>query len=214
MKVNIGIADDHQLILKSVATLINSFENFEVIMEALNGEELLKKLHCALIKPDIILLDVGMPKKNGIETARELANSYGFIKTVALSMMDDDITIIKMLRAGSCAYLLKDIHPTELEKALIEVNEKGYYNADAANINYRRLIARASDNDGGMQITEKEKKFLQLACSDLTYKQIASEMSLAERTIDGYRESLFQKLNVKSRVGMALEALRKGLVEL
>jgi DNA-binding NarL/FixJ family response regulator len=213
MKVTIGIADDHQLFLKSVASLINSFDNFEVIMEALDGEDLLKKLHCTPVKPDIILLDVGMPKKNGIETAKEVAKNYGYIKTVALSMKDDDITIIKMLKAGSCAYLLKDIHPAELEKALIEINAKGYYNADAANINYRRLIARAND-DGGVQITEKEKQFLQLACSDLTYKQIAAEMSLAERTIDGYRESLFQKLNVKSRVGMALEALRKGLVTL
>lgn len=213
MKVTIGIADDQQLFLQSVAVLINSFENFEVIIEALNGEELLRKLHCAAVKPDIVLLDVGMPKMNGIETAREVAKNYGFIKTVALSMKDDDITIIKMLKAGSCAYLLKDIHSAELEKALIEISAKGYYNADAANINYRRLIARAHD-EGGVEITEKEKQFLQLACSDLTYKQIAAEMCLAERTIDGYRESLFQKLNVKSRVGMALEAIRKGLVML
>ena len=213
MKVTIGIADDQQLFLQSVAVLINSFENFEVILEALNGEELLRKLHCAAVKPDIVLLDVSMPKMNGIETAREVAKNYGFIKTVALSMKDDDITIIKMLKAGSCAYLLKDINSAELEKALIEIDAKGYYNADAANINYRRLIARAHD-EGGVEITQKEKQFLQLACSDLTYKQIAAEMSLAERTIDGYRESLFQKLNVKCRVGMALEALRKGLVTL
>lgn len=213
MKVTIGIADDQQLFLQSLAVLINGFENFEVIIEALNGEELLKKLYCAAVKPDIILLDVSMPKMNGIETAKEVTKSYGFIKTVALSMTGDDITIIKMLKAGSCAYLLKDINSVELEKALIEINAKGYYNADAVNINSRRLITKANEDDE-VQITAREKQFLELAGSDLTYKQIAAKMSLAERTIDGYRESLFQKLNVKSRVGMVMEALRKGLITL
>ena len=99
----------------------------------------------------------------------------------------------------------------ELEKALLEINTRGYYNADASNINFRRLLTSEKE---AVQISEKEKIFLQYACSDMTYKQIASLMSLSERTIDGYRESLFGKLKVQSRVGLALEAIRKGLVEL
>jgi DNA-binding NarL/FixJ family response regulator len=126
-------------------------------------------------------------------------------------MNDNDKTIIDMLKAGCCAYMLKDTHPNELEKALTEVVQKGYYNGDASNINFRRLLMAEKEQ---VTITEKEKHFLQLACSDMTYKQIAAIMKLSERTIDGYRETLFQKLNVQSRVGLALEAIRRELVTL
>jgi len=211
MKINIAIADDHQLFLKSLGLLISQLADFTIIAEALNGKELLEKLAASSVKPDIVLLDVNMPVMDGVTTAKELAQSLPLAKVVALSMKDDDNSIISMLRAGVSAYLLKDIHPDELEKALLEIHKTGFYNADAANLNYRRLILSAKAEDGP-SITEREKTFLKLACSDLTYKQIASEMHLAERTIDGYRESLFEKLNVQSRTGMVLEAIRKNLV--
>lgn len=211
MKINIAIADDHQLFLKSLGLLISQLPDFTIIAEALHGKELLEKLAASSVKPDIVLLDVNMPVMDGVTTAKELARSMPLAKVVALSMKDDDNSIISMLRAGVSAYLLKDIHPDELEKALLEIHKTGFYNADAANLNYRRLILSAKAEEGPA-ITEREKTFLKLACSDLTYKQIASEMHLAERTIDGYRESLFEKLNVQSRTGMVLEAIRKNLV--
>jgi len=116
-----------------------------------------------------------------------------------------------MIKAGCCAYLLKYTHPNELEKALHEIYIKGFYNADVSNVNYRRLLQFEKDS---LNITDKEKTFLQYACKDITYKQIASQMNLSERTIDGYRESLFHKLKVQSRVGLALEAIRRELVKL
>jgi DNA-binding NarL/FixJ family response regulator len=183
----------------------------KVVAEALNGEQLLQKLAAMPSLPDIALVDVNMPVMDGITTVRRVSRDYPQVKTIALSMKDDDYTIINMLKAGCCSYLLKDIHPDELEKALTEVAAKGYYNADAANINFRRFISRPG-NHLSLHFSEKELTFLQLACSDRTYKQIASEMHLSERTIDGYRESLFEKLNVQSRVGMALEAIRRNLV--
>jgi DNA-binding NarL/FixJ family response regulator len=213
MKIKIGIVDDHQLFLKSLSTLVNTFESFEVVVEALNGKALLQKLQQINVKPDILLIDLNMPVMDGVQTATAVAEEQPQIKTVALSMKDDDTSIIRMLQAGCCAYLLKDIHPNELEKALLEINNNGYYNADAINVNYRRLIIKAHQEQE-LQLSTNEKKFLQLACSDLTYKQIASKMNLSERTIDGYRESLFQKLNVQSRVGMALEAIRRKLVSI
>ncbi|CAN5148642.1 hypothetical protein BH20BAC1_BH20BAC1_11200 [soil metagenome] len=100
---------------------------------------------------------------------------------------------------------------TELHRALKEINDKGYYNAYARNINYRRLLHAEQEL---LKITEKEHAFLQLACSDKTYKQIAAEMGISERTVDGYRESLFKKMNVQSRVGMPLETIRKEFVNL
>lgn len=211
MKINIGIADDHQLLLHSLAALIGNFGKFEVTLQAVNGKELLQRLTVMPQVPDIILVDVTMPVMDGPTTVKELTRDYPLIKTIALSMKHDDIVVISMLRAGCCAYLLKDIHPSELERALIQVHEKGYYNADFANINYRRLIVTSSDYKPA-QLNERELAFLQLACSDLTYQQIADQMSLSERTIDGYRASIFEKFGVKSRVGMAMEAIRRKLV--
>lgn len=211
MKTTIAIADDHQLFLKSLGILINGFENFEVVTDALNGKDILEKIGAMKEQPDLLLIDVQMPVMDGASAAEMISTKYPGIKMAALSGKDDDVTIIAMIRAGCCAYLLKDIHPNELEKALSEIKEKGYYNADASNINYRRLIKTASQEDKPL-LTDREKTFLQLACTDLTYRQIAEKMHLAERTIDGYRESLFEKLNVQSRVGMAMEAVRRGMV--
>lgn len=211
MNIRVGIADDQQLFLKSLSELINRFKNFSVAMDSLSGEQLIERLQLADEHPDIILLDVNMPGLGGLETARVIVKKFPEIKIVALSMKDDDTTIIKMLRAGCCAYLLKDIHPLELEKGLREVYDKGYYNADVVNVQYRRLIIHGQSLDE-QELTDRELTFLKHACSDLTYKQIAAEMNLATRTIDGYRESLFRKFNVQSRVGMALEAIRRELV--
>lgn len=213
MKITIGIADDHTLFLKSLSTLINSFPSFRVVLEALNGEDLLTKLRTANPIPDILLLDVNMPVLNGIRTSARISKEHPSIKTIALSMKSDDTTVIGMLRTGCCAYLLKDIHPDELEKALLEVQTRGYYNADDFNLSYRRLVQKAQE-EKIPEISTREKEFLTHACSDLTYKEIAALMFLSERTIDGYRDALFQKLNVKSRVGMALEAIRRNLVAL
>lgn len=213
MKIKTGIVDDHQLFSKSLALMLQSFENYEVVIEASNGRDLQKEINNLRIPnlPEIILIDVNMPIMDGIETASWLNENYPSIKLVALSQNDSEKTIIGMIKAGCCAYLLKDTHPNELEKALQEIYATGFYNADASNINFRRLLQFEKD---ALKISDKEKAFLQLACSDKTYKQIAVEMNLSERTIDGYRESLFQKLNVQSRVGMALEAIRRELVTL
>jgi DNA-binding NarL/FixJ family response regulator len=211
MKITLGIADDHQLFLKSLSLLISSLEDFTILIEAMNGKDLIERIDTKKIEPDIILLDVNMPVMDGRQTAELLSKKYPAIKLVALSMKDDDATIISMIKAGCCSYLLKDIHPEELNKALHEIYKKGYYNSDAANINYRRLLQH-QEKQNELQLTDKEKHFLQLACSDATYKQIASAMNVSERTVDGYRENIFKKLNVQSRTGMALEAIRRSLV--
>lgn len=213
MKTRIALVDDHQLFLKSLSLMLESFKVYQVVLEASNGKDLQEKLGKTKELPEIILVDVNMPVMNGIETVKWLFKNYPQIKPVALSMNADDNAIISMFKAGCCGYLLKDTHPNELEKALDEINRKGYYNADAGNISFRRIMMRADEKED-IQISPKEMIFLQYACSDLTYKQIATEMYLSERTIDGYRESLFKKFNVQSRVGLCLEALRKEFVKL
>ena len=212
-QITIGIVDDHQLFSRSLGLMLESFNRYRVLVDAKNGRDLQQKMSALTAAPEMMLIDVNMPVMDGIATAAWLQQQYPAVKMVALSMNDDDKTIIGMIKAGCCAYLLKDTHPDELEKALDEIYQKGSYNADAVNVNYRRLLLAQQEQEQ-LVLTQREKDFLKLACSDLTYKQIAAEMFLAERTIDGYRETLFKKFNVQSRVGLALEAIRKGFVEL
>jgi DNA-binding NarL/FixJ family response regulator len=211
--ISVGLVDDHQLFLKSLALMVNSFPGCTVTVEALNGIELQVKLQAPGRIPDIMLIDVNMPQMDGIATTAWLRKTFPATHLVALSMQDTDKSIITMLKAGCCAYLLKDTHPNDLEKALHEIRAHGYYNADASNINYRRLLMTQQEEDH-LRLNTRESRFLQLACSELTYKQIAAEMFVSERTVDGYRESLFQKFRVQSRVGLCLEAIRRELVTL
>jgi DNA-binding NarL/FixJ family response regulator len=213
MKTTIALVDDHQLFLKSLELMLDSFQQYQVIVTAIHGKELQDKLKATGKVPDIVLIDVSMPVMDGVATAKWLSEQYPASKLVALSMDDNDHTIIAMIKAGCCAYLLKDTHPNELEKALEEIKTKGHYNGDISNINYRRLLLAETKKEE-LKISEKELEFIKQACTDLTYKQIASLMKVSERTVDGYREALFQKLNVQSRVGMAMEALRRGFAHL
>lgn len=213
MKIPIGIVDDHQLFLRSLGLMLSSFDNYVVTVEALNGKDLQPKLANAKILPQIILLDVNMPLMDGVETATWLKKNYPEIKLVALSVNDTEKDIIGMIRAGCCAYLLKEIHPDELERALNEINSKGFYHSDASNINYRKLLM-FEEKDKNLQLSVKEKQFIQLVCHALSNKEIAEAMETAERTIEGYCASVFTKLDVHSRVGLVIEAIKRGLVKI
>ncbi len=208
--IRIGIADDHQLFVKSVSLLLHAIGGFEVVLEAANGRALMDALSKTNQPPDIILLDVNMPLMNGIETAVALIKTYPLIKVVALSMKTDDISLIGMIRNGCCAYLMKDISPAELQKALEEVYTKGYYNSENMQQNMHKLITQNTQD----LFSEKELQFIRLACSDDTYREIAQQMKVSERSVDMYREKVFEKLGVSSRTGMALEAVRRKIYSL
>ena len=208
--IRIGIADDHQLFVKSVSLLLHAIGGFEVVLEAANGHALMDALAKSNQPPDIILLDVNMPLMNGIETAAALIKTYPLIKVVALSMNTDDISLIGMIRNGCCAYLMKDISPAELQKALEEVHSKGYYNSENMQHNMHKLMTQNTQD----LFSEKELQFIKLACSDETYREIAQQMKVSERSVDMYREKVFEKLGVSSRTGMALEAVRRKIYSL
>jgi DNA-binding NarL/FixJ family response regulator len=212
MSITVGLADNDQLFLKSLGMLINSFDGFEVLTMATNGQVLVDTLKKLDPVPDLLLLDVNMPVKDGVQTAQEVRELVPTAKMIALSVNDSDGTVIRMVRSGCCAYLLKDMDPGEFQQALIEVHERGYYNGDLFNRNARHLMRKAAEVP--VTLNAREKAFLQLASTDLTYKQIAAQMYLSERTVDGYRETLFEKFNVQSRVGMVLEGLRREYISL
>lgn len=209
MEYEVAILDDHQLFTKSLEMMVNSFRNFAVTLEAHSGAELQQKINLLGKSPDILLLDVSMPSMNGHEVAAWMTTYYPSVKIAAVTMNDADKSILEMIKAGCCSYMLKNIHPIELEKSLLEIAEKGYYNADATNINFRRLLTAGRQE---IQLTDRELAFLKFACSDDTYKRVAANMGVTVRTVDGYRDSIFKKFKVESRTGMVLEAVRKGLV--
>jgi DNA-binding NarL/FixJ family response regulator len=164
--------------------------------------------------PDIALIDINMPQLNGYQTAEYLTTHYPEIKILALSVEDTEESIIKMLRAGAKGYLLKDTDTKDFRYALEVVRDKGYYHSELVSNTLLKSLHKPNGPNSKPQIQfqAREQEFLELACSELTYKEIADKMCLSPRTIDGYRESLFIKLELKSRVGLVLFAIKNGLV--
>lgn len=210
-KIDIIIVDDHLLFSKALNGLISAFEAYNVLAVLVNGKELVNYFSGENKHPDIILMDIQMPIMNGIEATRWLKGNFPEIKVLALSMENEDETIIKMLQAGANGYLLKDIHPSLLEHALKEVYITGnFYTENVANTLLNH--ADGKSNKGNIIFKEKELEFLRLSCSEMTYKQIAEAMFLSPKTIENYREALFDKLNVKSRIGLVLYAIKEKIV--
>jgi len=210
MSKTIIIVDDHVLFAKSLLGLVNSFHGFRVMEILKNGQELVDYLQSNSVKPDLILLDIRMPVLNGIEAMTWLRSHLPEQKALALSMEDDENFILKMIRLGCRGYLLKDIEPAELLKALNSVMNTGYYfNSEVSDALNNHNI----DNKEFNPLTKRESEFLQHACSEMTYKEVADKMNLSPKTIDGYRENLFNKLHVKSRVGMVIFAIKNDMCE-
>jgi two-component system, NarL family, invasion response regulator UvrY len=209
--VNVAIADDHKLLRLGLVQLVESL-GFNVVGEADNGMQLTEMLKKNL-NPDVILMDINMPVMDGLVATKWIKKNFPEIKVLGLSMLNDDPTIIKMIRSGAKGYLLKDTEPNELKRAIIEVATKGFYFSPLVN---GRLINSITNEESekhpdDANLTEKELIFLNLICSDKSYREIADEMCLSVRTIDGYRDSLFHKLNVESRVGLVLYAVKKRI---
>lgn len=213
---NIVLADDHVLLRNGLAELVKSLGH-TVLFEANNGKELIAKLN-PLLLPDIILLDINMPEMDGYKTAQWLKANYPGIKVLALSMYDNEAAIIRMLKYGARGYILKDSEPIELKKAIHSLMEKGFYYSELVSGKLIHAINNLEDEGDGLQkltpLNSRESEFLKYACTELTYKEIADKMFVSPRTIDGYRDALFEKLHVKTRVGLAIYAIKNGVVNI
>ncbi len=212
-KYTLAIVDDHLLFGSSLARLINSFDEFTVQFMARNGVDLQKELAKQNTMPDIILLDYNMPVMNGYETVKWLTENHPKIKVLALSVEDNEKTILKMIREGAKGYFLKDIHPDDLKEALHIVMDKGYYYTEKVTASMVNAL-HPNSQDKNIKLKENELTFMQLACSEMTYKEIADVMNLSPKTIDGYRQELFNKLRIKNRVGLVIYALKNNFIEL
>ncbi|MCX6206023.1 MAG: response regulator transcription factor [Bacteroidetes bacterium] len=210
---NIVIVDDHLLIAKAIGSVIEQFENYTVLYESANGKELIEKFKVKKNIPDIVLLDISMPIMDGYETANWLKQHHPEVKVIVLTMQGDDASLVKMIKAGAVSYLNKNVHPSELQKALNAVSEKGLYYPDWATS--RILHAMASNENGSeVKLSEREIEFLKYSCSEMTYSEMGEKMFCSGRTIESYRDSLFEKLHVKTRTALALYAVKIGLHKL
>ena len=212
--IKVALADDHVMIRKAMVAMVEGFGGYQVVIQASNGKDLLDMLSEGFM-PDMLLLDIQMPQMDGIETAQQVTALYPGIKMIALSMMDNEKAIIGMIKNGVRGYILKDSEPDQLKIAMQDVWHKGFHYSELVT---GRLVHRLQNGDSSLgslndeKLSEREIEFLKLSSTELTYKEIANRIYVSPRTVDGYRENLFDKLGVKSRVGLAMYAVRAGLV--
>lgn len=216
MPVTIAMADSHQLVAEALADLTQQVNRYEVLSVASDGRQLLRLLRQGSVIPDIALVGPGTPEMDGAETVAALRDQFPTVRVLALAVTDDDDQIPRMLCNGARGFLLKGCRSYELRQALDEVMNKGYHYSELLTSQLMRQLqpAGSSTLKQAYNLNKREYAFLRMACSELTYNQIADRMCVSPRTVDGYREVVFQKMSVRSRVGMVIKAMQKGLVAL
>lgn len=213
--IKVAMVDDHILLRNALASLINNTDNCSVVIECSNGKELISKLKNPT-PLDLVILDLNMPEMDGHQTALYLQKNHPEIKVIMLTMYDSELALIRLLKAGVKGFMKKDIHPTELMHAIQSVHEQGYYYSAQTSSKLAGLFrdeesAHAIDK---ILLSDQEIEFLKFVCSELTYKEVAVQLKMNPRAIDGMRDNLFTKLDVKSRVGLAIYAIKHGIVSI
>lgn len=212
----IVLVDDHVLVRKALAAMLNNYPDCQVVHEAASGRELLDFLSNGS-RPDVIVLDINMPEMDGFETAGRLYRKLPDVPVLVLTMFDSELSLIRLLQNGVRGFLKKDVQPDELRTAIHTVQKQGYYYSHHVSGKLANMF-RPGDNKqytlDNTMFSQQELDFLELACTDLTYKEIALQMGMNPRTIDNMRDQLFTKLDVRSRVGLAILTMRNGLVRL
>ncbi len=209
MKNKVVIADDHSIVCSAITSMVNSFQKFEMLYEVNNGKELLSKFRFANNRPDLVLLDLNMPIMDGFETLKKLQSDFPDVKVIGLSMNDDEESYMKFIELGGNGFVSKIAKKQLLEEAMLSVIEKGYFYTEEMTNSLFRKLKQEKETDK-ILISKREKELLKWIGDDLTYQEIAEKMFLSPKTIDGYRNSLFQKLDIKSRTGLAIFAIKHG----
>jgi len=212
MKHKVVIVDDHVLFTKALEEMVNQFSGYEVLFSAENGKDFIDKLSDSNEDPDVVLLDLNMPIMDGYETLKWIKEHKKNVKTLVLSMNDNEKSIIKAIRKGANGYLVKNITPKELNFAITHLVDYEFYHNDLVS---KALLKNMNKDEDEVffKLKDRELTFLKLACTEMTYKEIANEMCLSPKTIDGYRQALFEKLNIRSRVGLVLYAIQNNIID-
>lgn len=208
-KINIAVVDDHQLFRKGIIKLINSLDDqFEIIIEASNGQDFMNRLPNEH-NLDVVIADLDMPLMNGFELSALLKEKHPELNVITLTMHgEDEQAIIKMIRNGIKGYLSKDVEPEDLKRAIKTVSKGKFHFNEALSGKLLEIIME--DGPESDALNDRHREFVELCCSELTYKEIADRMHASPKTVDGYRAALFERFEIKSRVGLVLLAIKKG----
>lgn len=210
MKKKIAIVDDHTLIANALKGIVSNFKDFEVLFIANNGIDFQEKLKSNPL-PDIVLLDINMPQMDGFETAYWLKENHPQVFIMVLSMNDNEQSLIKMFKKGAKGYMLKNAKPEELERGLQQIALNEFFLPHwASNKLITSIIKNTIHIKPKANLSNREIEFLKYTTTELNYKQIADKMCCSPRTLENYRDSLYVKLELKSRVGLALYAYQNG----
>jgi two-component system, NarL family, invasion response regulator UvrY len=211
---NIFLVDDHLLLRDALAAYINNFEGCTVVGVAADGQDMIRALENNT-KADIVILDLNMPNMDGYEAATWLKENRPQVKILILTMYDSEVALIRLLQTGVRGFMKKDILPNDLKTAIQSVAENGYYYCNSATGKLASFFYKQLDGQSYIEKTmliEPEIEFLRLVSTDLPYKEIAKQLNMTARAIDALRDKMFMKLDVKSRVGLAIYALKSGIV--
>lgn len=212
----IALVDDHALFRKGLIALIHSLgDDYKVLFDAGSGDEFIQKLQQADHQPDIAIVDINMPGKNGFEIVAWLNENYPLIKVLVVSMLDKEEVMVRMLRMGVKGYLSKDVEPEDLKRAIDAIMYKGFYYTDFITGRLLHDLQKDSTHkSGSTALTARETEVLQWMCSELGYKEIAARLNVSVKTIDIYKDTLCKKTGCISRIGLAMYAIKNNIVEL
>jgi DNA-binding NarL/FixJ family response regulator len=213
--IKVAIADDHKIFRKGVILSLRPFTNIKFVLEAGNGEELLNQLPVA--EPDVILMDLRMPVKDGIETTKQISKDYPHIHVIVLSMYEDERFVSHLMENGAQGYLLKNAEPQEIRKAIMDVFEKGYYLNNFVN---RILLKKAHSKQKAapsltteITLNERERDVLKYICMEFTAQEIAQKMDISNRTVEAIKDRLMERFGSKNTAGLVFFAVKNNLVD-
>ena len=213
-KTRVLLADDHRLMRSGLRLVIERHPEFTVVGEADDGRQAVAKAES--LKPDVIVMDIGMPNLNGIEAARQITQEHPEIAIVMLSMHSDEGYVLRALKAGARAYLLKDSAEEDLARAIEAVRDgKSFFSPAVSRVllqDYMRKLQRAGAEDSYDLLSPREREILQLVAEGKSSKEIAVLLNLSAYTVETHRSNFMQKLNLKGIPELILYAVRKGLI--
>src|SRR3954466_941245 len=214
-EIKVAIADDHKIFRKGVIISLRHYSNIKFVLEAENGQELLNGIEEA--KPDVILMDLRMPVKDGIETTKYISQHYPDIAVLVLTMHEDERFVIHLMENGANGYLLKSTDPVEIKRAITDVVEKGYYLNNFVN----KILLRKSQNKNKpvpslkkeVEVSEREREVLEFICLEFTSQEIGEKMGISSRTVESIKERLMERFGLKNTAGLVFFAVKNNLID-